>query len=363
MGFFRDLFGGGGNPSSRISYVDNQLIVNTNKVETFAEQLNEVSATVVVNIANKCGVIALQTNSIELSDIESEFGLIIGEIDQSQISSLDFKCTQNQETKTTVSVEMSNNFINEIYNNNKASILALLEANAKANIERGGFLSPGGGGGTNVSVERRYEIINENYSNFELIVQNVVFYGVDLNAIQTCESTLNQVNALKVARVKITGAPIYIGRIKQNQVANILAQCDQTQNMTIEIINSIYNNLGVKVVSTSELEEELVDRIGADLEYISRGPLESFGRGASEMFMGLGAGIGAIFSSIGDLFSGLLGGWGGSISSSISLVIIIIACLVGFFYFTNKKGGYPISFKGPSMPSLPSVPNVPSFPT
>lgn len=305
MSIFKDLFGKGANPSAEIKRIDDELVVDKTMINNFSQQLNEVTSTIVVNAANTCGYSLFQKLVIDISGNKflNDAGITIGELDQSQVSTLDFSCDQVKDTQIFVAEDLNENIINQIYTNNKPSVLKELEDNAKKVT---GNLDP-----------PEHGIINENYFNFETLVQNTIKTNLDINAVQSCDVLVRNMAGITFADNILGGPGIYIGKVKQSQVAHVLASCNQTLKLTVDILTSIYNKLGIKII----------DNLPAPTIKVEDVPKSGFT--PRNVFTGLGPGIGIIFSNIFDsLPLSIL---------SITILVLFLLGIIGFFIYKFVK--------------------------
>jgi hypothetical protein len=307
----------GSSSSSTVNQKYDTTIVNKSDINVLNENINNFVANTVVNQASDCSASISQLQTIDLSGMDVEGDLEIGEVSQSQKSNITFDCVQVSKFQNNIASGVLSEFSNAMKNSYTAETLDKLEAVAKSEGS-GGFGTTGKvSSNSKVNVDYQYTNITDTRKNLQNVVKNAITNNMSMNDTQSCVAKVAAAQKFTLADSKVRGS-VRIGAIKQDQASTLMAKCMQEKGNANKITNSVASALGVKIDETNSVKK--ITEISSSASSTAKN---------SGFFQSIGEGIGSIFSG---LFGGLFGGLGGPISISSSVCCCIIIMIVAIFF-------------------------------
>lgn len=330
MGIFDSLFGTSSS-KSKVTQKENTLVINKNQLDLTNKTISESISNVMVKLAANCGAAVTQNQTIIFDNFNC-IGCNFDKIKQGQYVTLDFNCEQVQRSKINVVKELDKQVATALKYSTDTDLLAIMEANAEAQITKG-FASPGSGKShSEIDSEINFTVTNEKYTNIETLLHNIFVNEITVDSLLDCGSKV--VNSQFFGIYNSTWQDVYIGTIEQEQIVDLYTKCLQNQETMVDLTDSVAEGLKLTIDSSDNTKTVTEQTGSAFSETISRGVFESFGSALSSV-------IGGIFSGIGSLFN--FGGLSGS-SSSIILILLIISLVFAFLnrdkIMARFRGGF-----------------------
>jgi hypothetical protein len=252
----------GNSASSKVTNINNTLLVNKNDINILNKNLTNQVANTVINNAKKCSANINQLQSIKFKDIvvAGDFNL---NADQKQQTALTFSCVNTDQTHSDIANEMMQEMMNNLQNNNSSEILSKLEAQAAAS-QKNGFLSTAFGNSTKSKSNNtvNFNQTNTNNTNLQNIIENSIVNNFTTNNISDCISQVNNNQLIDTQQIVIGGNANFA--IRQDQASALFSECIQTADIGQKITNSVMTSIGVQsenindTVAKTEMKSEAI---------------------------------------------------------------------------------------------------------
>ena len=259
----------GNSSSSRVTNINNTLLVNENEIEIVNKNLTNQVANTVINNAKTCSANINELQRITFKNVTTagDFNL---DANQKQQAAITFGCVNANQTRTDIANNMMQEMMNSIENNNSADILSKLEAQAAAS-QKTGFLSTSFGSSVDSDSNNTVNFTqrNTNYTNLQNIIENSIANNFTTNNISDCITKVNT-NQLVEGQNITVGKNVNIA-VKQDQAASLFAECIQTSDIGQKITNTVISGTGVKQENISKTVQHTDISGGATSTQINEG--------------------------------------------------------------------------------------------
>lgn len=323
---------GSSSSKSKTSQTYDTTIINKSDIDILNKSINEFIANTIVKQASNCATSVYQIQTIDLSNMDIEGDLVIGEIEQDQSAVVTFDCVQ----VTSFANELANNlvdrYISEIKNNFSTEVMDKLIAAADASASS----SFGATGNTNtnskVNIDYEFTSITDISKSIQNVIQNSIVNNLNLEDIQDCIATVKANQTVTTAGTKV-GGNVTIGVIRQKQASELVASCLQQKDNA--------NKITTQIIKTLDLTVDESNSVKKTTETDAQAQSKSENKGVGEA-------VGDMFRGVGDMLSNIFG-----MSSGFTLVIILgiiafVIISIFYVYFTRGSGESDLdSFSSP----------------
>lgn len=252
---------GGSSSKSVTTNENNQTIVNKNDINLLNEQLNEVIAKTTINNSAGCRSEVNQNQILDISGCQAQGDLNIQDVSFKQEVVVDFKCIQVSKVQNDIARSLMSSIMAQINSNMDTDSLNKMNSIAKSSASSGfaGF-SPSE---SSTATNNKYnlDVTNDNTTDIQNIIRNVINVELDVNDIQECVNSVVQ-NQEILARDCNVGGDINISNIKFDQAVNTMTDCLQQKGIANKLTDTIQTGLGVVTTADSDTKA-IVDQKAA----------------------------------------------------------------------------------------------------
>ena len=259
-----------GNESSSMVINENRtLILNDTNIKVLNKNITNQIANTIINNAKTCSSSINQLNNVVWENVTApgDFNL---NVNQSQQAALTFSCLDTNKTRSDVANNMLQEMMTKLQNDNSSSILAEMDAMAKAS-QKNGFLSTSFGNTTNTDSRNIVDYRQKNtlYQNLQNIIENSITNNFTTNNISNCIAAVNNNQTVSVKNMTISGEINAV--INQNQGASAMTDCIQESDVGSKITNNIINTIGIKSESSNKVVQETKMKAAAESSQVNAG--------------------------------------------------------------------------------------------
>ncbi len=278
----------GGSASSTVNQKYNTTIINKSDIELLNKNVNNFIANTIVNQASNCGTNSTQSQTIDMSNmtIEADGSVNIGDIGQTQTSTISFDCVQLSSFQNDIANGIMTQYTNALKNSYSTEALEKITAAADSSASTG-FGSTGWvDTKSTTNVDYNFTNITDTNKKIQNIIENAITNNLSLNDTQSCISQVLSNQKFTTAGTTVKGT-FTIGTIQQNQAATLMSECVQSKNNANKITNAIASEIGVQVDESNTVKKTTEMTSSAKSESTNVGFFQSIGQGISAMFSGL----------------------------------------------------------------------------
>lgn len=334
-----------GGSSSKSSSTSNQKyntnIVNISDTQLFNKSVNNFTADTVVKKASECSANMSQLQSIDLSNMQIEGDLNIGEVDQSQDSALTFECVQVDSFKNDIANGVLTSYMDALKNNFSSDIVDKLEATASTN-SKGSFGATGGtSSNSKANIDYNFNNISETRTNIQNVVENAIQNNLSVESVKNCVAQVKQNQKILLAGTQVSGN-VNIGVLRQSQATTLMANCVQKTDDVNKITTVVAQELGVTIDNTNSVTKTTEIKTSSTAESVNEG----VGDAAKDVLTGAGNFVESVYEGATGLLTGTLGAFGDILPSLIIFLCIILVLAIGGYMIYSEYGGKSLGSSG-----------------
>lgn len=304
---------GGSSSKTTLKKELDMLTVNRSTLNLMSKQLNDMVITATINNASSCTSEIINSQEIEIVDVYVE-GTANMDIVQEMRASLSFDCVNVTHVRNEVVKSMISSIIGNLERTTSTDILAELETKAQTKAESQFNPLDFGGTSSETNTDELIKIrtINENMTNIQDIVENVIHSTFTSNTVNKCVTTVRGNQSFKLRN---TNAGTFNFTIKQDIAKDLLSKCVNDTNIGNTINTAMTKVMDIAIKEDVSTTSDVKSTTDVETTALSKGIFE---------------GVGTMVENIGNAISNVMGGIIGPYAAVCGLVVICLAiiCIV-----------------------------------
>jgi hypothetical protein len=311
-----------GNTTSHqnITQENKQLYIDQDTIKSVSKQINNQISNTIIKTAKECTADINNNQAIILKGINTK-GNFNFNATQNQAAALTFSCVQSSKVRNMAGSEIISDMTNALTNNISNEALSELKQNAK-NSASASFGAIGNvASNTKTNAINDYKSITQNNKDIENVVKNSVENNFSSETVSHCIAQANNNQTINLQEVNVGGEAVIA--IDQNQAANVVAECIQSDDIGSKIINTALGAFQIAV--RDESKSVSIQNSSSEIKSTAHnaGYFESIG----DLFSSIFSGIGGIFGHPGAIIA----------SVCCCIVILVLIMIVGYIIKENPE--------------------------